>query len=610
MTRVPVDPTVLVRVPSSRGDGRGTTGGFARAFDDVMTASRRDLANERDVAASAAPDQPGGNPLEPSVPRSQSRDAATADSNAAARLSALLRPDHPGPGHGQPALSTSVTREPHIREKVETRTGAVRVAQTIAQPGGDHQAEPAVGEAPSIGLPAELTDRLSDEPLPPHRLSHHPLATQQLSDQPLSSQLQSVQPLSTQLQSDQPPPTQLRSDQPPPTQRQSDQPLFTQPQSGQPPSTQRQSDQPQSTQRQSDQKLRTQPLIAQDRDKPRPPGLLTERGLRHPVPVETERGESTLPAELRPPSVDPSVVVAPQIAPSLHAVPEALPPLSKPAANVRLSELAGNSAPEARTSTGRATAVRGVDPSEILLSSADQNENVDPPRSEFRHFRPVAIASIGLPRNDAPPEVTRRETHFAPVLRLPTMLPVSEALAVPLRPEVSLETLGYPGPTSAASSLARPAFAQLEQALDTLLSPVDSTKAVENVTAPKAAGSMVPVRIIELQLHPAALGTLTVTMRLSSAGLKVSVMASVRETAERLSEDRDELAALVRRAGYDDAEISIDASSARSAGDGDADAGGASHGDRRDRSDRPPGAKNTSIESNAGSVTRGKALIV
>jgi flagellar hook-length control protein FliK len=93
--------------------------------------------------------------------------------------------------------------------------------------------------------------------------------------------------------------------------------------------------------------------------------------------------------------------------------------------------------------------------------------------------------------------------------------------------------------------------------------------------------------VVEIQLHPASLGALTVTMRLSSAGLKVNVTASVRETAQRLDTDKAELNELIRRAGYDAAEISIEAASAT-----DADAGGdGAAGEDRDRPARSESAE-------------------
>ena len=95
---------------------------------------------------------------------------------------------------------------------------------------------------------------------------------------------------------------------------------------------------------------------------------------------------------------------------------------------------------------------------------------------------------------------------------------------------------------------------------------------------------------MELQLQPAALGTLTVTMRLSGAGIKVSVVASQRETATRLSEDRTELTQIIRRAGYDAAEITVEAAAGTGGGTGDQSSpqgGGSRPGEREQPNPQP-----------------------
>jgi chemotaxis protein MotD len=185
------------------------------------------------------------------------------------------------------------------------------------------------------------------------------------------------------------------------------------------------------------------------------------------------------------------------------------------------------------------------------------------------------------------PEVTRRETHFAPVLRQDT--------APSRTPAPGMREPGAPAkqPPAAPASGADPAtpprsdtqatprtdtqaiMAQIVQAIASGASqkpgprePQPSSQTHQPAPVQATQSQAGPVRMVEIQLHPASLGSLTVTMRLSPAGLKVSVTASVRETAHRLETDKAELTDLIRRAGYDAAEVSIDMASAP-----DADAG-------------------------------------
>jgi chemotaxis protein MotD len=74
--------------------------------------------------------------------------------------------------------------------------------------------------------------------------------------------------------------------------------------------------------------------------------------------------------------------------------------------------------------------------------------------------------------------------------------------------------------------------------------------------------------VLEIQLHPATLGVITITMRLSGSGLKISFAASSRDSAQILQEQRAELTELIRRAGYGSPEVTVElAASTENSGD-------------------------------------------
>lgn len=191
-------------------------------------------------------------------------------------------------------------------------------------------------------------------------------------------------------------------------------------------------------------------------------------------------------------------------------------------------------------------------------------------------------------------KVTRRETHFAPVLMPQRSAAASAQTSAPAGPVPSAEqTPVTPDPRAATEQLGR----FLESTLPELKSADGRTPQLQQLVnegsvralAAQRAG---PVRVVELQLQPAALGTLTVTMRLSSSGLKVNVSASLRETATRLSEDRAELTQLIRRAGYEASEITVEAASPSQGFSGGEDSPSRDErpdrGERRERQPEPP----------------------
>ena len=148
-------------------------------------------------------------------------------------------------------------------------------------------------------------------------------------------------------------------------------------------------------------------------------------------------------------------------------------------------------------------------------------------------------------------EVSRRETHFAPVRR-PSSIDASA-----WRDALPKETSEAP-----KSDAAKPSFSavaeQLGRALETARPEAEARlqQAIGQQTA-ALARSVAPLRIVELSLQPASLGNLVVTMRLSGSGLRISVSTSTREAADVLREDRKALKSLIEDAGYEADEILV-----------------------------------------------------
>jgi len=67
------------------------------------------------------------------------------------------------------------------------------------------------------------------------------------------------------------------------------------------------------------------------------------------------------------------------------------------------------------------------------------------------------------------------------------------------------------------------------------------------------------VRMLQVQLDPPELGTITVRLRLASTALDISVEAGQQETAELIRRDQEALARLLRSAGYDIERLTIHA---------------------------------------------------
>ncbi|MEW6257447.1 MAG: flagellar hook-length control protein FliK [Pseudomonadota bacterium] len=73
--------------------------------------------------------------------------------------------------------------------------------------------------------------------------------------------------------------------------------------------------------------------------------------------------------------------------------------------------------------------------------------------------------------------------------------------------------------------------------------------------APRTGGG--PLRLLDIQLHPSDLGTVTVRMRMSDAGLEVRLSADNAETARMLRNDHAKLADMLAAEGVEEARVSV-----------------------------------------------------
>lgn len=101
-----------------------------------------------------------------------------------------------------------------------------------------------------------------------------------------------------------------------------------------------------------------------------------------------------------------------------------------------------------------------------------------------------------------------------------------------------------------------------KQIAEAIARPVEAPSLPAQVPEPTRAHGK--VRVLEIQLQPDNLGTVTVRMQMTSEGLQLHLNASRPETVEIIKRDREVLANLLRSAGYaaDDAQIRVTLSDA------------------------------------------------
>ncbi|WP_108662702.1 flagellar hook-length control protein FliK [Acuticoccus kandeliae] len=297
-----------------------------------------------------------------------------------------------------------------------------------------------------------------------------------------------------------------------------------------------------------------------------------EIGPREPRPAP-RRPAVARPAPIPEPAAETRTAAAKTAAPEARDVapaPARAAPRTPPA-----PQIADAPAP-AKSPAAKADATFTMLPEPVRLSQDLRHAT----RHEDRRPQGGATPQRGTDPADAP-RVVRRETHFAPVNR-PAITPAPAATAAPL-----VEDQAEPAPR--ASSL----LDQFQRALEVApkAGAMPDAKPLPQIQAPPQplqASAQGPVRVVEIQLQPASMGTLSVTFRLTPFGMKVTVAANVRETAQRLQDDRAELTDMIRRAGYENVEVSIEESTAANdPGTGQGSGTFGQNADRRSREDTP-----------------------
>jgi chemotaxis protein MotD len=215
------------------------------------------------------------------------------------------------------------------------------------------------------------------------------------------------------------------------------------------------------------------------------------------------------------------------------------------------------------TSAGKATS-EAAD-SNLKLAAAIEpapGDTADVAAAMQRHAPPTV-------KDPPKASVLRQETHFAPVsstapragasledsAAMPGTGPEARSTEAPVAAR-SLEATLLP-PDESASLTAPPAQQIADRIVDEA-GPAAPLADRAGVIPEQSAPPKPVLRIVQVQLQPADLGTVTVRMELKDAELTLQVESDRTETVELIRSDQDTLARLLRAAGY-----SVDTSSIR-----------------------------------------------
>jgi chemotaxis protein MotD len=174
----------------------------------------------------------------------------------------------------------------------------------------------------------------------------------------------------------------------------------------------------------------------------------------------------------------------------------------------------------------------------------------------------VAEGRVPPARADVPKvSVVKRETHFAPVLRQAMSAQFGGAGASGGRHGARANANGAEAGASSAPSIdaaslsgegtASMVVAPAQQIADRIAAEVPAFEAADRAgAAPDQPGARPVLKIVQIQLQPADLGTVTVRIELKAANLKLHVETDRPETADIIRGDQDTLSKLLRSAGY------------------------------------------------------------
>lgn len=111
------------------------------------------------------------------------------------------------------------------------------------------------------------------------------------------------------------------------------------------------------------------------------------------------------------------------------------------------------------------------------------------------------------------------------------------------------------GTTGLAQGLTLSNLRQVSSAIGAELARMGNTAPGQTPDAPRQGGG--PLRLLDIQLHPSDLGTVTVRMRMSDSGLEVRLSAENAETARMLRTDHAKLADMLAAEGVEEARVSV-----------------------------------------------------
>ncbi|MEW6123720.1 MAG: flagellar hook-length control protein FliK [Pseudomonadota bacterium] len=267
-----------------------------------------------------------------------------------------------------------------------------------------------------------------------------------------------------------------------------------------------------------------------------------------------------------------------------------LPPVPVPAPQP-VADGAGEAAEDGPAGNGRGTAAE-----EALAGALAAGGEGDDPTGAIRitvisretHFAPVKLGggseapTFHLPGEEAPPAerepqdegVRDREAGGGAVDRASARLAQERTEARLAARQEQAGTAGEPdtaatgaadadvsgtGTTGTASGLQQGLtlsnLRQVSSAIGAELARMGNPAATAGQEMQRPAGG--PLRLLDIQLHPADLGSITVRMRMGDAGLEVRLSAANPDTARMLRNDHAKLTDMLVAEGVEDARVSV-----------------------------------------------------
>jgi chemotaxis protein MotD len=229
------------------------------------------------------------------------------------------------------------------------------------------------------------------------------------------------------------------------------------------------------------------------------------------------------------------------------------------------AQQAAQMAPAPKGQLDQKVAVHSREPA----AHATFTSSADVPKSIMPGLVVTPPAKIDLPKAN----VVRQEAHFAPVVPSTPLSRPGVAAVAGAKPGAGSEAKGNeaaslpidPAVVSAEEPATAPVPQPAQQIANRISTEVAAFEVVDRfVTEPNQVATKPVLKVLQIQLQPAELGTVTIRMELREAGLELHVEAARAETAEIIRGDKDALSNLLRSSGYN-----VDVSSIRVVEGGD-----------------------------------------